>query len=446
MANIHEVDVVIVGAGLAGLTAAMELQKRNISFVVLEARERSGGRIFSFKTAEDITIDMGAQWIGKNHYRIKKLLSQFQLKTVSTYGRGKTVFSLKGKTTMSGKPPLPVYAYIDFLQFTAKLNKVSNQINAKVPWNSALAKELDQMTMDQYVQANMYTTSGRNFYKFLIEEMICSALHEVSALDVLWCIKTAGSVQDIRKSEALWIKEGIGLLLEKMGDQISDKLVYDSAVTAITYEKGSAHVYTRKNHIWQAKRVIVAIPPNMQAKIQFEPPLPANRAQLLERSGLPSVTKVIIVYDKPFWRDKGLNGVIYSDQGPINETLDSSPSDGRRGVLTVLITGESARHCKEPEHEVVKALGEFFGPEALNPLQVFSKDWSNQPWTRGGYGVHFAPGVITNYGSSLLEPTACLHWAGTETATEWRLFMEGAVQSGERAAQEVIGHLERNRK
>jgi monoamine oxidase len=121
--------------------------------------------------------------------------------------------------------------------------------------------------------------------------------------------------------------------------------------------------------------------------------------------------------------------------------VDSSPQDGKRGVLTVLVTGQSARNLKEPIREVLSALVPFLGQEAATPLQTYVKNWSEQQWTRGGYGVHFAPGVLTNFGPALLEPIACLHWAGTETATQWRLFMEGAVQSGERAAQEVITSL-----
>ncbi len=441
MTIVDEVDVVIIGAGLSGLSAAIELKKRNISFVVLEARQRLGGRILSYKADADVTVDLGAQWIGKDHYHMKELLSQFGLKTVKTYGKGKTVYHWKGKITASHIPPLSISGIVDLLQFTKKLNNISQQINPYTPWESPIAKDIDKYTMERFLYENMFTTSGRKYYKFLLAKMLCAHSHEVSALDVLWCIRTAGSVQRIRDSESAWIKDGAGTLIQKMAEQINPKIYYQNPVNTITYNNHSAVVYTTEDQCWKSKRVILAIPPNLQSRIAFDPPLPALRAQLIERVGLPSVTKIILIYERPFWREKGLSGVIYSESSLISETIDSSPEDSRRGVLTVLVTGESARKPNISTEKVVAALVQFLGLEAAKPLQVFQENWSDQPWTRGGYGVHFAPGVLTSFGSVLLKPIASLHWAGTETATKWRLFMEGAVQSGERVAKEVIACL-----
>ncbi|WP_206662904.1 flavin monoamine oxidase family protein [Anaerobacillus alkaliphilus] len=440
MSSAHEVDVVIIGAGLAGLAAALELQKRNISFVVLEASERPGGRVYSLQTKDRITIDLGAQWIEKEHVRMKKLLSQFGLKTVSTYKEGNSIYKFRDRVTKGKLPPLSASGYLDFLQFTVKLNKVSKALDSLEPWESEHAKDLDKITMEQFLLDHTYTASAGSVYKYLLEEMICCNLHEVSALDLLWCVKTAGSVNKFRNSEDIWIKDGVGMLVNKIAKRIEDRIYYRQPVTRITYEEGGASVKTMNGGCWKGKRVIVAIPPNLQAKIHYQPPLPFVRAQLLERSGLPSVIKAVIIYKKPFWREKGLSGIINSDTGPINETADSSPKDGRRGVLTVLITGDSAR-AEVNANEILAELVPFLGNEALEPLEVYLHNWSEQEWTRGGYGVHFAPGVLTSYGKALIDPVACIHWAGTETATEWRLFMEGAVQSGERAAFEVIEQI-----
>jgi monoamine oxidase len=436
----QEVDVVIIGAGLAGLSAALELKKRKISFTVLESRKRAGGRVFSFKTKENVTIDMGAQWIHQDHHHIKKLLSQFDLEVVGTNNKGKSVFFINGKRTVGNFPPLSIPVFLDVFQFTRKINKLSSKIIAEAPWNSAFASEYDKMTMAQFLKENMYTASGSHYYKLLLEEMLCTYLHEVSTLDVLWCVKTAGTIQNFRNAEAFWMKDGAGVLVEKMAEQIAERIHFESPVTAINYNKNYA-IVERAEKRWKAKRVIIAIPPNLQREIHFEPPLPSLRAQLLEQCEMPPVTKIVIVYSKPFWRELGLSGIIRSDNGLIKETVDSSPDGGKRGVLTVLVTGASARHLKKPSEEVPLALVPFLGEQAKNPLQIFVENWSEQAWTRGGYGVHFGPGVITNYGKALLEPIECLHFAGTETATKWRLFMEGAVQSGEQAAIEVTKYL-----
>lgn len=276
--------------------------------------------------------------------------------------------------------------------------------------------------------------------------MLCLNLHEVSALDVLWCIKSAGTVQNFRNAEAIWIKDGIGVLALKMANVLGSKVLYDHAVTGISYQENCAFIETNNGVGLNAKQVILTVPPNLQTKIHFDPPLPSMRAQLLEHSGMPSVTKIILVYDIPFWRRKGLSGVIQSDTGIVREAVDSSPLDGKRGVLTVLVTGSAARALKVPSEEIPQALVSLLGEEAASPLEVYFENWSEQEWSRGGYGVHFAPGVITNYGAALIEPIDCLHFAGTETATEWRLFMEGALQSGERAAKEVVDYLGRNSK
>jgi monoamine oxidase len=436
----QEVDVVIIGAGLAGLSAALELKKRKISFTVLESRERTGGRVFSFKTKEDVTIDMGAQWIDQNHHHIQKLLSQFDLEVVATNKKGKSVFFIDGKRTVGKFPPLSIPGFVDVFQFTRKLNKLSSKIIADAPWNSLYANEYDKKTMAQFLKDHMYTASGYQYYKFLLEEMLCTYLHEVSTLDVMWCIKTAGTVQNFRNAEAFWVKDGVGVLVEKMAERIAESIHFETQVTAVNYHYNFAIVESHGKR-WKAKRVIIAIPPNLQREIHFEPPLPSLRAQLLEQCEMPSVTKIVLVYSKPFWRELGLNGSVKSDNGPINETVDSSPEDGNRGVLTVLVTGEAARSLKNPNEEIPLALVPFLGERAANPLQIFVENWSEQAWTRGGYGIHFAPGVITNYGKVLLEPIECLHFAGTEKATKWRLFMEGAVHSGKQAAIEVTKYL-----
>ncbi|OIJ16804.1 hypothetical protein BKP37_04540 [Anaerobacillus alkalilacustris] len=447
MSNTHEVDVIIIGAGLSGLSAALKLAKQKLSFVVLEARDRPGGRIESLRAEANIPIDIGAQWISGKHLRLKKLVSQFGLHTVSTFKKGKNIYDLNGKLVKSKQPPIPFISLMDTLQFTRQLNKISKQINNNAPWEFGEALHYDKVSIEHLLQTKMYTRDGRKYFSLLLEENLCSHLYEVSALDVLWCIATAGSIQAIQSSESYHIKEGVGTLIQRIAEDLKDNIYYDCPVYSISDHENFANVHV-KNFCWKANKVIVALPPNLQAKIDFNPPLPASRAQLLERAGLPSVTKIMIVYQRPFWRKQGLSGISYSDIGPIKLTMDTSPQDEKRGVLSVIVSGQSARRLENlpydrRRNEVIKCLIRFYGEEAAYPLEYFEKNWSEEQWTRGGYGFHFPPGIITNYNSTLLKSVGSLHWAGSETATEWRLYMEGAVQSGERAAKEVIKRLER---
>lgn len=443
LSTLDEVDVVIIGAGLAGLATALELKKNNLSFVVLEARDRPGGRIESIVTAENVYIDMGAQWIGKNHYRVKKLLSQFHLHTVSTYQKGKQIYAFNEKIFYQKWTPISVLSLLDVTLFTRRLNKISSFINPSEPWGNTFTKQFDEITVEQFLQSNMYTKAGRNYYRLFIEELLCAKLYEVSALDFFWLISSAGSIQHIKASEQLSIKGSAGALIKKIAVVLAEELQFESPVTMIRSEAvNKAYVYT-ENQCWKAKKVIIAVPANLHGRITFEPPLPASRVQLNKRAPLPAVTKINIVYEKPFWREIGLSGVAYSDKGLIKLTVDSSPKDGKRGLLTVIVSGNSARelanHSPEKRKKLVlTALTRMFGQEANKPSEYFEKNWSEEEWTRGGYGVHFTPGVITYLGKTLIKPVGPIHWAGSETATQWRLYMEGAIQSGQRAAEEVI--------
>lgn len=447
MHNINDVDVVIVGAGLAGLAAALELKKKNYSFVVIEARNRYGGRLHSIVTDNGVTIDLGAQWVGSNHKRLKRLIADFDLHTTPTYTKGKTIFQVSGKKR-NGKgkiPPLSPIGLLDMLNLKRKINKLIKQIPAKTPWTSLVAHELDKQTIDSFIQTNMFSQEGRTFYGMVVEEALCAKLYEVSALNLLWCIKTTDSGNYLLEAENEWIVEGAQVLADRIAESLGNNIIYHSPVEQIIYDKDFAIVHTA-NNCWKAQKVIIAIPPNLSTRIKFSPPLPAQRIQLSDRAGLASVIKMIFVYEQPFWRKDGLNGKVYSDQSPVKLIMDSSPPHGRKGVLTVLITGECARlmgtmEASTRQQKVIKALVYFFGTKASHPQSVYEKNWSEDEWTRGGYGTHFATGVLTQFGTALTEPVSSLYWAGTETATEWRTYMEGAVQSGQNIAIEVISTI-----
>ncbi|WP_332692563.1 flavin monoamine oxidase family protein [Halalkalibacter lacteus] len=447
MSNKKKVDIVIVGAGLAGLTAALELKKLNYSFVVLEARNRPGGRIHSTVTSDNVTIDLGAQWIGPHHKRMMRLIAEYGLQLIPTYRTGNTIYEMKGKRkkTKGKLPTLSPIAIADIMKMKRKIDKISRKVPFDTPWTSKLAQQLDKITLAEFIKTNSHTKAGMSFSKLLIEEALCANLYEVSALDFLWCIRAAGSIDHLLAAEDYWIAEGAETLINRIAESLGETIHLNQPVLRVMYDEKTVTVYTEKES-WQAKKVIVTTPPNLLTRICFDPPLPASRVQLSERAGLPSVIKMICVYDQPFWREGGLSGTAYSDQNPVKLTIDSSPLDGRRGVLTVLIGGDSARQIESlplesKQVEIKKALVRLLGEKAAFPIEMFEKDWSAEEWTRGGYGTHFATGVISQFGASLNSPIGPIHWAGTETASEWRMYMEGAIQSAERVTVEVINAI-----
>jgi monoamine oxidase len=193
----------------------------------------------------------------------------------------------------------------------------------------------------------------------------------------------------------------------------------------------------------RAKHVVVAIPPTLAGRIDYDPPMPGYRDQLTQRVPAGSVIKCNVVYERPFWRDDGLTGQATGDQGPVKVVFDNSPPSGAPGVLLAFLEGAHARRLNrvsptQRRDAVVRSLVEFFGPQAAKVEEYVELDWSEEVWTRGCYGAHFPCGVWTQYGPALREPVGRIHWAGTETATIFVGYMDGALQSGARAASEVI--------
>lgn len=442
--NAHrEVDVIIIGAGLSGLTAAYELKKQNISFTILEARPRAGGRIYSLKE-DRFGLDLGAQWISTHHERMKQLIAEFNLETISTSQKGRTIYELRGrvKEVNGFLPPVSRLALMDLFRVKRKINHMIKQLPDEAPWNSELGKSLDQITMQDYVNTSMFTDEGKIHFTLLAEEELSTKMYYVSALDVFWFLKSAGSVNKLLSAEQFWIRAGASSLVECMAERLKDHIEYERPVEEVKYETCDEVVVSSAEEQWKAKKVIITVPPNITGNITFHPELPGVRTELQKESSFPYVMKMVVVYEEPFWREVGLNGSLFSDQGPISLTMDSSSEHQRFGVLTILVGGENAQIYSKMGREyrrteTIKTLVRFFGEKAGTPTHFYEKDWSEDKWTRGGYGSHFPPGTLTKCGSALTEPVGPIHWAGSETATEWRLYMEGAVQSGQRAAEEV---------
>jgi monoamine oxidase len=188
----------------------------------------------------------------------------------------------------------------------------------------------------------------------------------------------------------------------------------------------------------------VAVPPPLSVRISYSPPLPPQRDALAQHMPMGSVIKYWVAYESPFWRERGLNGLLGSDMPPSNIiACDTSPADGRPGFLTGLIDAHSAlewsgRPMEERKKMVVERLVSFLGPEAAHPIDYEDQDWPSDPWSRGCFGAGMGPGVMTTLGKLIRERFGRIHWAGTETSTRWMGYIEGAIRSGERAAEEVL--------
>jgi monoamine oxidase len=452
-----EADVAVVGAGLAGLTAARGLTDAGSSVIVLEARDRVGGRTLSESIGGGDVVDVGGQWIGPGQDRMYALAGEAGIEIFPTHTTGKNLLELGGKIRKyTGTiPRLGPRVLVDIARAQRKLNKLAATVSPEAPWEAAQAEEWDGQTMRTWLDRNVRTRAARSLFGIACSIAWGAPPEQLSVLHVLFYISGAGSLEKILDTEggaqqdrfvggsqrvALWLAE-----------QLGDRVRLSSPVREIDQSETAVRIVADGCEL-HAEQVIVAVPPNLAGRIVYEPGLPPNRDLLTQQMPQGMTTKCQAVYEEPFWRDEGFSGEAVSERGPVGVIFDNSPresEDGAErvpGVLVGFMTGTPAREVAElPEDSrrevVLDCFARLFGDRARTPTQFIEKSWERELWTRGCPTCRFPPGGWTAWGPHLRAPVERIHWAGTETATEWSGYMEGAVQSGERAAQEVLASL-----
>jgi monoamine oxidase len=445
------VDVVVVGAGLAGLSAASDLVKAGHSVVVLEARNRVGGRTLNQPIGSGEVIEVGGEWVGPGQDRILARAHSLGIKTFKTYTKGAQIFDYVGKQThFTGLiPPLPEPDASDFGQLLGELIKLQATVPLAKPWTAPGAAALDSQTLETFKLANSKTAGARFLIDlatkavFAAEPRDLSLLHALfyfqSGTGVLFLTSTAGGAQDSR------FVGGSQLVSLRMASRLGGRVVLNAPVRRISQSSSGVSVQSDAGS-WHASRVIVAIAPVLAGRIDYQPVLPARRDGLTQRVPQGSVIKYEAVYPTPFWRAAGLSGYSNTDRPPVHFTYDNSPPSGKPGVLLGFVAGEDARTLGQASaaarrSAVLAAFVRLFGPRAAHPRELIEHNWSTEPWTRGCYAGYMPPGVWTDYGPALRAPVGRLHWAGTETSEVFMGYMDGAVRSGERAAAEVARSL-----
>src|SRR5215211_3968880 len=446
-------DVVVVGAGLAGLTAARLLARAGRSVVVLEARDRVGGRVLSHRVA-GVTAGLGAEFVGPTQDRIVALARTLGVRTFKTYNEGSNVYIVDGVRGLypaaTGIPDTPDYARD--LPNLLGLDAMARDVPLEAPWRAPRAAEWDSQTLENWKQANLTTPIGKASLDAIAEPTWGAEARDLSLLFALFYIAAAGNERTPGSVVRLATTPGAAqerrfvggseLVPRGLARRLGSRVVLDSPVRRISQRHGRVHVVSDRLTV-VARRVIVAIPPTLTGEIEYRPALPARRAQLVQRYPQGSLLKCLAVYDRPFWRSRSLSGQGFSDTGPVKAPIDVSPPGGRPGVLLGWVGGHEARVWgprprRERRAAVLRSFADFFGQEALRPRRYVEKDWSKEVWTRGCPVGWTAPGVLLDYGSAIRRPVGRIHWAGTETSTFWNGYMDGAVRSGERAAREVL--------
>lgn len=444
----RDADVIVVGAGLAGLVAARQLVAAQREVLVLEARDRVGGRTANASIGAGKVVEMGGQWVGPTQDRLLALASELGIETFPTYYEGRNLLDLGGKQRRykGTIPRLAPHVLFDLDRARRKLAKAAQRVPADAPWTARNAVELDSQTLATWVRKAARTKKARSLLEIATGTVMGTGTAELSLLWMLSYVSAAGDFDALIDTEGGAQQDrfvgGSQLISQRLAQELGDGVQLSAPVRRIAQDGGGLRVEADGVSA-SAQRVIVAVPPPLAARISFSPSLGGRRDQLMQRMAHGALTKCAAVYPEPFWRADGLTGQAVTDAGPVSTTFDNSPPDGSPGVLLGFIAGaEAIRHARRSEAErrsvVLDSLTRLFGPEAGQPGIYLETAWAEEEWSRGGPVCSFAPGALAQYGEALRRPTGRVHWAGAETATAWCGYMDGAVRSGERAAEEVL--------
>jgi monoamine oxidase len=440
-------DVAVIGAGLSGLRAAKALADAGREVVVLEARERVGGRLLNATLGEGVTVDLGGQWVGSDHVRVQRLAAELGIEIFPQHGAGRNLLDMGGKQRRyrGTIPRVDPRGLWDLFVVRRRLHRLAQAVGAEEPWMAERAAELDGETLAEWCESNVRSRIARDLMGLATRTVWGEGPEQLSMLHVLFYVAAAGSFDKLIDTEGGAQQDrldgGAQLLPLGLAESLGDRVRLGAPVRRVSQSDTGVSIVADGVEV-DAGRAIVAAPPAIAARIELDP-LPAGRPQLAERLRPGALTKCMALYEEPFWRADGLSGESVTDAGPVTLTFDSSPRDGSAGVLLGFVGGPEARELaamppSERRAPVLACLERLFGPRAAHPLEYAEQTWAEEEWSGGGPTSNFGPGGWIECGAALREPAGRLHWAGTETATVWSGYMEGALQAGERVAAEVL--------
>jgi monoamine oxidase len=442
-------DVVVVGAGLAGLAAATRLVDAGAEVVVLEARDRVGGRTLTLPAADGTPIDHGAHWIGPTQDRIAALASRVGVTSYPNYGQGLNTELRDGRVRRYGGELLegddPVTA-VAVGQAIRELETMAATVPLEAPWSAVDAADWDAQTAETWLRDRVPVERGRVWLRSIVRGTLAAEPRDVSLLHTLFFIRSGGGVARLIATDGgaqeRCFHQGAQAVSIRLAESLGERVVLGAPAEVVRHGEDGVAVEAAGRTV-TGGRAILAVPPAVAGRIGYRPAMPGWRNQLTQRVPMGSVIKFHALYDEPFWRHQGLSGFAVSDSEPVSVVYDTSPEAGSPGVLVGLIEGAHARAWarRDPDERragILARLADFFGGPAGRPRELLERSWADEEYSGGCYAGYFPPGVWTSFGPALREPVGRLHWAGTETATTWISYMEGAVSSGERAADEVL--------
>jgi monoamine oxidase len=444
-----DAEVCVVGAGYAGLTAARRLSQGAKSVVVLEARDRVGGRIWTQQLSDGSPVDRGGAWLAPKHDAIFALAREVGVSTYKTWVKGAHLLIDGGRTRRyTGLiPKISPLAVVTIALAQAKLDRMAKHVPVEAPWTAKRAAEWDSRSVAWWLErSGIRTAIGRDLFEMAVRGLFTGDLNDVSLLHMLFLVRAHGSISTLFSiesgSQENMVEGGAGSIAQRVADTLGDAVRLNAPVRSITQRDDHVLVDT-DDLIVSADRAVVTVPPALALEIAFDPVLPDDRLTLYRNAVAGPETKTLVVYDEPFWRADGFSGQTSEPGSAAEVTLDATPVSATPGVIASFTFGPVAERLDaldraERRRAVLDVLTARFGPRAASPAEFIETAWWTEEWTRGCSMAHLPPGILTRYGPLLREPFGRVHWAGTETSTTSHGAIDGAVRSGERAAAEIL--------
>jgi monoamine oxidase len=447
-----ETEICVVGAGFAGLAAARRLAAAGRDVTVLEARDRVGGRVWNREMSDGTIVSAGGTWLGKGQDRMFAICKELGMATYPQFDDGEVLLDID-ETQYRYQGLIPNFGLLHVASLGLglwRLNRMTKRLPIDAPWKAPGAGKLDALTLSEWVSNPLNVPSKKAQALLLagLSTFFCVDPAEVSLLGSMVLAAGGGGFQyyaDTKNTETHLIDGGSPEVAARMAGTLEDRVRLSRPVRAVRQNNGSVEILADGVKL-KARRAVIATPPAVAAKIDFDPGLPPAHAHLLRRYVPGPVIKTIISYDEPFWRGDGLTGETVAPASSVPITIDQSPRSGSPGVITSFSIGPKALELgdlspEERREAWLNELSKRLGPKARKPSAYLETDWSAEPWSLGGMIGHLSPGVLTSYGQTIREPVGSVYWAASEWATTMHGLMEGAIRSGERTADAVLDTL-----